>query len=350
MWWIFGGGRAAENARIPDQRFEAPLGAGNVSLTDVVLANAMRSPFIERDKRRRKVGAHYEPLLRAAFLTAHPDAQIALQDGAGLAVCLYGENDGGDLVILVLRNTIRFDWTAGRRVQTELNEVDEDAARLLPATEQRAIRLGVFSVLSQVQTAVGRENKRHPLDVQEAPATQSLGADLNVLEPQVAGVRVRLEEEGQRAAQITYTKGMAEGAALLGLLCVALAGVFLWQDVRAVNGVGALAGGIGACLSVLERLTRRRLRLDYRSERHFLRLFGGVRPIVGATFGTIAYCVIRADLLPAPIVVPSAQGALLAFVAFFAFFAGFSERFFQDMLRSTGIAGSTVSEEETSRA
>jgi hypothetical protein len=324
----------------PYPRFQGPLDDETVSLDDLVMANAMRSPFVEGDAERRAIGARYYPLLRAAFIAKYKGAQVVTQQGAGIGACLHA-GDEGELEIFGLRNTIRYDWSSARRMQAELNELDDNAARWLPPKERRSIRLGIFSLISQLQTSIGRENKRHALEKQDDDPTEHLAVDLDFLRPFVGAAKSRLAEEAERAAQVVYTTGMAEGTGVLGLLCAALGGIFLWQDIPAVNGVGALAGGIGACLSVLQRLTSGRLKLDYRSDRKMLRLFGGVRPFVGAAFGMITFCVIKAGLLPDTIRVPESRGPLIAFVSFFAFFAAFNERFFQDMLRtaSSGIGG-----------
>jgi hypothetical protein len=219
-------------------------------------------------------------------------------------------------------------------LQAELNELDDRAQRWLRRKERRNVRLSIFSLASQIQAAIGRENKRHDLDKQDEPATGLLTKELDGLRPLVAKAEALLEEEAERSAKVVYALGMAWGSVVLGLFCGVLGAVFAWKHVAAVNGVGALAGGVGACLSVLQRLNTKRLELDFRNDRGMLRSFGGLRPIVGAVFGTITYCIIRAGLFPSAITVPKTPGPLLAFVAFFAFFAAFNERFFQDMLRT----------------
>jgi hypothetical protein len=184
------------------------------------------------------------------------------------------------------------------------------------------------------------------LGQQDEPATDYLAKELNGLRPLVARAASVLEEEAERSAKVVYALGMAWGSVVLGFLCGALGALFVWQHVAAVNGVGALAGGVGACMSVLQRLNSKSLKLDFRNDREMLRSFGGLRPIVGAVFGTITYCIIRAGLFPAASSIPKAPGPLLAYVAFFAFFAAFNERFFQDMLRTVGAGiGSTGGDE-----
>jgi len=341
-----------EEAAVPYALLQTPYDNRTVSLEDLLRASTMRSPFIEPDRSRRRVGAHYYPLIREVFFANHKSAQVVVQDGAGLAVCLYSKDDeefADELEILVLRNTIRYEWSSARLLQAELNELDESACRWLRPKECRNIRLGVFSLITQVQTSIGRENKRHALSVTDADPTERLTGDLDFLRPLVAREKLLLEEEAERAAQVVYATGMAAGTAVLGLLAAALGAIFIWRHIPAVNGVGALAGGLGACLSVLQRLTSGRLKLDYRSDRRMLTIFGAVRPFVGAVFGTITYCVIQSGLLPDPVQVPKDKGPLLAFVAFFAFFAAFNERFFQDMLRSAsgGVGGSDQTETGT---
>lgn len=309
--------------------------ADTVSLLDLVRANVMRSPLLTSDPAHREVGQHYYPLLREAYLKRHPGAQIAIQESAGLGACLEA-GDEGELELVVLRNTIRFDWSEPRLLEGQIVQLDDDAKRWLPPNERRSLRLLLLELATQVHAAMARENRAHSDGTQtSAQPTRQLAADLEEIAPEVAQARQRLDDDAQRAAQVDYAQGMAVGTAVLLAVCVLIAAVFAWQHVRAVNGVAVLAGGAGACLSVLQRMTAGSLELDYKSREGMLRLFGGVRPIVGAVFGMVTFCVIEARLISL-LVLPHGAGAQLAFVAFFGFLAGFNERFFQDMLRDAG--------------
>lgn len=307
----------------------------------------MRSPFLTEDAHDRAIGEHYYPLLRAEFLarydkTENDGVQIAVQEGAGVGACLLPGVDG-ELEHIVLRNTIRYDWTTARVLQAEINELDDEAKRWLPPKESQGLRLTLFGLLTQVHTSISRENRQHKPGGSGADPPIHLAADLRVIAPEIAKARRRLEQDAQRASQGVYADGMAFGAAWLALLCLVIAGFFIWRQVPAVNGIAAIAGGAGAGLSVLQRMTSGSLELDYKSDPRMLKIFGGIRPFVGAIFGMIVFCIIKAGLLPTTLVPPKNTGALLAFVAVFGFLAGFNERFFQDMLQSAsqGVGSKT---------
>jgi hypothetical protein len=128
---------------------------------------------------------------------------------------------------------------------------------------------------------------------------------------------------------------MARGAFWLGLLCAAMGGCFILADIRAINGVGLLAGAVGACASVLQRMGSDTMELNFQAVNKMLLIFGGVRPFLGGVFGLVTFCVLKAGLISA-LSLPGGANAQLAFVTVFAFLAGFNERFFQDMLAGAG--------------
>lgn len=312
-------------------RFQTPLDDDKVELVHVLEANIWRSRTLTDDAQQRAAGDHYYPKLRAAFLEKHPGAEIVVQEAAGLAVML-GAGEEEELEIVIIRHTIRFDWTAPRKSLVEINELAQEAKRWVPSPERRGLQLTLLGVASQLFTAIGRENTRCPAGQGEStPPSEHLATDLNVIEPQIATTRQSFLQDAQRAAQLKYAKGMAVGAVVLGAVCALLGVGFALVEVQAVNGVAILAGGVGACLSVLQRMTSDDLKLNYQAGDKMLVAFGAVRPFVGAVFGMVTFCVLKAKLISA-LIVPQGVNEQLAFVTVFAFVAGFNERFFQDML------------------
>jgi hypothetical protein len=91
------------------------------------------------------------------------------------------------------------------------------------------------------------------------------------------------------------------------------------------------AGGLGALVSVMQRLTTGRLRLNYTAEHNSLRLLGAFRPLLGGILGLVVYVFITGDLLDISGPTESPIKTLY-FLAAIAFLAGFSERFAQDTL------------------
>jgi hypothetical protein len=319
----------AGEPRVQEATLRAALEADAVDFMDVMTAAAMRNVS---DEAERAMGENDYPILLAQFMTRHEGAQINVQDAAGIGACLHAGDDG-ELELIAIRRSLRFHWQAARDVQKELNELDDSARRWLRKKERRGFRLRVYDIATQVHTTVGAENHRHDVAKTDQGPTDLLEPELASIRVQVDKARARLREEAERAAQTRYALGMLVGAAILSGLFAIGGLVFSADHIPAIYGIGAIAGGIGACLSVFQRLTRRRLKLDYRTDAAMLLWFGALRPAVGAVVGLVAFAIIKSQLLSGVIVIPTEAGPLLAYVAVIAFLAAFSERFFQDMLR-----------------
>jgi hypothetical protein len=135
------------------------------------------------------------------------------------------------------------------------------------------------------------------------------------------------ENAGVRTAQITYAQGMVMGLGVVAALAVA--GVPFGLDIHGVLFACFAAGAAGAFVSVLSRMATGSFRVDYEVGRPPVLNLGSFRPLIGATFGVIAYLALKSGLLA--IKPPNATFAKEFYVVW-AFLAGFSERLFQDML------------------
>jgi hypothetical protein len=137
----------------------------------------------------------------------------------------------------------------------------------------------------------------------------------------------------QRTAQIEYFRGMLFGASTL-LVLAALFGPIMvltnqtptWAPVLSTF----VAGGTGAFVSVLSRMTFGSLTLDYSVGWNQLSKLGFFRPVIGALFGLASYILVVGGLLS--IASPPDPATSLYFYTGVAFLAGFSERWAQDML------------------
>jgi len=137
-------------------------------------------------------------------------------------------------------------------------------------------------------------------------------------------------------ARQDYLVGMFSGVIFLMILVGVLLRFTSGKSaMHAVLGVIA-AGGLGATLSVMSRLTANRLSVDAGADTALIRLAGGFRPVVGAVFGLALYTFIEADLLPINVTVTGQK--LTYFYLAVAFLAGFSERFAQDAITKAGAA------------
>jgi hypothetical protein len=142
------------------------------------------------------------------------------------------------------------------------------------------------------------------------------------------------DRAGENAARIYYFFGMMVGVLLL-------AGVATATTVPLVVSAGVdlgemrdylasyAAGAIGAVVSVMSRMrqdtaTQQGFRVDYEVGKGPLWFLGGVRPLLGAIFGTATYFALQSSLVQMS---PQAPDKAFYFFALLAFLSGFSERF-----------------------
>jgi hypothetical protein len=148
-------------------------------------------------------------------------------------------------------------------------------------------------------------------------------------------------------ARQDYLLGMGTGIIfLIALVAILFQFTSGQPTIQSVLGVVA-AGGLGATVSVMSRLTANRLKVDPGAGTALIRLAGGFRPVVGAIFGLALYIFIEAGLFPIKLTVTGQK--LTYFYLGVAFLAGFSERLAQDAITKAGtVIGSNSSQEEPS--
>jgi hypothetical protein len=165
---------------------------------------------------------------------------------------------------------------------------------------------------------------------------------------------------GGNAARLVYFWGMMIGVVVSGLLGAALAGI-LWptgwfEEPHTLGSetffVCYVAGGLGAIISVLMRMSSNRFTLDYEVGRPAMRRLGSFRPFIGAVFGITLYFLVQSEILR--IQPPDDEATAFFFFAILAFLAGFNERWTKVMLgtaqktiaASLGDSGSKEEEDE----
>jgi hypothetical protein len=156
---------------------------------------------------------------------------------------------------------------------------------------------------------------------------------------------------GENAARLVYFWGMMIGVVNSALLGAALAATLLWfgrfDDSHTLATqtffVCYIAGGLGAVISVLMRMSSNRFKLDYEVGRPAIRRLGSFRPFIGAVFGITLYSLLQSDILQqgdiVQIQIPDGKTTAFFFFATLAFLAGFNERWTKVML---GTAQKTV--------
>lgn len=159
--------------------------------------------------------------------------------------------------------------------------------------------------------------------------SESFLARVALIRPQVADAERVFRTAAQRHAQVRYAHGMVIGVCLLAAVTVGLAIAFNEHHVPAFYGVGVVSGGVGALVSVLQRMASGRLRLDFNAGNGMTMALGAVRPLIGAIFGVVVFAVFDGRWLPE---IQIEHTKPLAFYTVLGFLAGFNERFAQDML------------------
>ncbi|PWU18208.1 MAG: hypothetical protein C5B48_14970 [Candidatus Rokuibacteriota bacterium] len=147
-----------------------------------------------------------------------------------------------------------------------------------------------------------------------------------------------LRKAANGEAQIVYVFGMTLGVAGLALLTALVA---LFADPGRIDRrefFGCLiAGGLGALVSVMSRISAGRFALASDFGARYPLFLGILRPLIGSIFGLVIYFALASGVvkifnLPEQGSGLQAANASLYFYAAMAFLAGFSERWARDML------------------
>lgn len=194
---------------------------------------------------------------------------------------------------------------------------------VLRDTSQRLAMQSLFTVISYVLGFSETDRARNSQAVTEVDRTAQ--KELKSIETYYRGAAAR-------SGQIVYVGGMLLGTLPLALLLV-LAIVLRLADAHnlavRVGIVCFAAGGIGALVSVMARMTSGKVRVDWEFGKDTLRTLGALRPFVGGVFGLATFFALKSGVIALDIINGSRS---TYFYILFAFAAGFSERLAQDML------------------
>ena len=227
------------------------------------------------------------------------------------------------------------DWQAKRILFACLDLHYRALEFLTPKPRKICMRLSFGVIASLLGTLDGRHAA--------GPSDSSFASDragLECLERELARAERYYARSAQRTAQLEYFAGMV----MFGLP-VLLAGIGALALVTGADPLGEpmlvslIAGGVGAVVSVMNRMTSGRLILVAESGKAIIRLLGAIRPLVGAVLALAVHVLLSADLVSFATPPPDDGAALMA--AGLGFIAGFSERFAQDMI--AGAAGGQTS-------
>jgi hypothetical protein len=303
--------------------------SGSVSFPDLVRAHYQWERSGEQDgelaTRWRQALAAFqadEGELRFAYwATRRPSAVALTMKERHWLIRMLADNDA---VIRLHRVT---DWVAKERGIADLMHHADTLAikvsEVLRGTTERIAMQWIYSVQSHLLGFVERTQGR-ATDEEMAALVDSQQKELLEIEKYYA-------RAGEKAARIVYFWGMMTGAFIDGLLAAALLGG-LWATgwVNHAHGqdletffICYVAGGLGAIVSVLMRMTSSKFNVDYEVGRTTIRRLGSFRPFIGAVFGVALYFFVRSGI--PNVKLPDGSETFYYFAAF-AFLAGFNER------------------------
>lgn len=161
---------------------------------------------------------------------------------------------------------------------------------------------------------------------------------LVVQRKELTHARKYFQQAANGEAQIVYVFGMTLGIGALGVLAALLEAFVGFGGIDGRELFGALiAGGLGALVSVMSRISGGRFSLASDFGAKYPLFLGLLRPLIGSIFGLVIYFALASGLveifnLPKPGIGQAADNDRLYFYAAMAFLAGFSERWARDML------------------
>ena len=215
-----------------------------------------------------------------------------------------------------------------------------EVAELLHHYDSLAIRVSEILTPAPKRIAMERifTEQSYLLGVVETMKARPSASQLRVLLEKQRAALKHIEDyydrAGENAARIYYFFGMMVGLLLLAVMAAAtIVPLVVYADVELVEMRDYLssyaAGAIGAVVSVMSRMrqdtaTQQGFRVDYEVGKGPLWFLGGVRPLLGAIFGTATYFALQSSLVQMS---PQAPDKAFYFFALLAFLSGFSERF-----------------------
>lgn len=274
---------------------------------------------------RRKLEEFQEcegQLQHAYWATRRPSAVALTVKPKAPVTSLRGDRDA---TIRLHRLT---DWLAReRRIADLLHHSDTLAIKVsevLRGTAKSVAMQWLYTVQSHLLGFVERTQGRAP-DKELAKVVDSQTRELIQIERYYA-------RAGEQAARISYFWGMMIGVVVSGLLASVLAAVLWstgWFDqphTRAVQTffICYIAGGLGAIISVLMRMSSNKFRLDYEVGRATIRRLGSFRPFIGAVFGVALYFLLKSGI--PKVELPKDSATTFFFFGVVAFLSGFNER------------------------
>jgi hypothetical protein len=321
----------ALRARFEKLRDDAAI---EVAAGDLLITATLRAPEMRISADKRALGQELHTSLRRKWAAKNPRSSVAAFPPQGVVV-LKAETPVGLKINLSPVGAPDFDWTISRVMLNRVDTTSDLAITWLRNDRARMPHIErAYAIATQILGAVQRERWRRQrlgLRSDDAP-TDALARELDAIQPQMEEAERHFIADAERNAQNLYVAGMFIGGLLLAVTSLIGAFVFRHYHLSAYIGVAFPGGGLGAVVSVLQRLTSGGLEVSYAASPRRLLVFGAVRPWIGATFGMALFALLQSKVVGTTIEYPNGLGPRIAFFAVLGFLAGFNERFAQDVV------------------
>jgi hypothetical protein len=232
---------------------------------------------------------------------------------------------------------------------------DSRVARLLNASDELGVRVSHVLRGTSARVCMGlvMNSSKSLLALVDAPSQPPDAASRReILKEEEAKLKVTEREyrrTATRQAQLVYVAGALAGAIILTALVlfvlwlISLRTQLGWLPRDGAKGseatlslsvlyLCAIAGGLGAIVSLVARINMNSCTVDYEAGRGVMFALGALRPALGAVFGIAFYAAIVSGLLDLFKVPTGDDTKQFYFFLVIAFLAGFSERWARDVL------------------
>ena len=251
-----------------------------------------------------------------------------------------------ELTIHIVDNPPRegkIDWQSGAAlgIISSCNDLASKAQEFLAGRWRRVCVDQLYGIVTDALSILDRGGDAG--DVKPVPGAEGSGLThpfslVNQARDGLKSIQEYFTWAAERLAVLRFLRGVLLSALTVPLVAWILS-LAVGKDAEAALWAMA-AGAVGATASVLNRVTKDRLRLDYEAGTARLHILGAVRPVLGGISGLVLYFAVEGGILPLN---PGVEFSRFALLTVLSFAAGFSERFAEDMLAyvgaRTGVGG-----------
>ncbi len=250
-------------------------------------------------------------------------------NGAAVALAIKASSAGGIKPLLFSRRP--------RGLTAQVAELLFTADQISIEARRRLRDESLQYCLEMVYSAV--EYVIRLVDLPEGAKQPDVREGIEAVKRQLDAARNYADRSVARSAVLGYLAGMGFAVialVALGLIATQLVGIVKFLPIPTDPVLVAsclVAGGLGAVLSVMLRITKGDLAPVGDVSRLQTLVTGSFRPLIGLISGVLIYFIVSSSLIP--LQVPTAAGPQWNFFVTLAFIAGFSERLIQDAIVRT---------------